>query len=287
MLNDRPYMRRPSFRPVWSITTVLLIANVVAFILQNLIPKEFVWNYLALSVAGLKHGYVYQLITFQFLHGGLFHLLGNCFGIYIFGRIIEDIFGKKNYIWLYLLSGTVGGLLQLAFALVSPRHFGETGVVGASAGLFGLIAAFAMHSPNQLVGILLLPISFPAKYLLIGEAIIAVAGLADRSGNVAHAAHLGGMLTGVLFIKWMSRSHKAIVVWRPFRRAREKREFAKVTPLRQPWKPKVVESELPPEEFMAQEVDPILDKISAQGIQSLTDRERQILEAARKKMARK
>ena len=291
MLEDRHYMRNSPYRSMWSMTTILIAANVLAFVLQYGLEyfRIPVTHALALSLDGLKSGKLYQLITFQFLHGGVLHLLGNVLAIFFFGRAMEEILGSKNFLKLYFMGGCVGGLMQMLFAFLVPNMYGHS-VVGASAGAAALIAAFATHSPDQPITMLLffvIPITFPAKVLLLIEGAITVFGIAFPSGPIAHAAHLGGLLTGIIYIRWLGRSNRAVMVWRPFRRRSPKREYAKVVPMKDPWKPKIVEPELPPAEFMAQEVDPILDKISAHGIQSLTDRERQILEAARKKMARK
>lgn len=285
MLDDRHYMRQPRFSNAWSMTTLLIVANFVAFIVQwYFISPRFTSAYLALSTYGVKHGLLYQFLTFQFLHGGWMHLLFNCLGIYMFGRIVEDRLGTKNFLILYFLGGVIGGLVQVLLGFAFPHYFSGA-VVGASAGLFALIAAFAIQSPEETILLFFLPL--PAKYILFIQGGAALVGLIAHEQVIAHGAHLGGMLTGIGFIRWLSRPRDAIVRWRPFRRAPKKREFAKVIPLRQPWKPKMVEPDLPPAEFMAQEVDPILDKISAQGIQSLSEREKQILEAARKKMAKK
>ena len=102
MLEDRPYMRRPSFAPRWSITLLLVIANAAAFILQNLLATaapQIILNS-GLSVNGLSHGYVWQLITFQFMHAGWLHLLLNCFAIYMFGREVEEALGRKGFLTL-------------------------------------------------------------------------------------------------------------------------------------------------------------------------------------------
>jgi membrane associated rhomboid family serine protease len=262
---------------------MLIAANIVAYLLQLVLPATFVWPYLALSVEGIKHGLVYQLLSFQFLHGGWFHLFGNCLALYFFGREVEERLGARNYLMLYFGGGAVGGLFQIAIAFLMPQYFAGA-VVGASAGVFAVVAAFATQSPNETVFLLFMPI--PAKFLLLIQGGAALVGLIAHERGIAHGAHIGGMLSGILFIRWLGRTNKAIVVWRPFRRPR-KRELAKIIPLQQPWKHKVIEPELPAAEFMAQEVDPILDKIAAQGLQSLTDGEKQILEAARKKIAKR
>ena len=297
MLEDRTYMRRRSFTPRWSMTLLLVIANIAAFILQSLIasatPKILVNS--ALSVAGLSHGYVWQLLTFQFMHSGWIHLLLNCLAIYMFGREVEEALGRKGFLTLYFSSGIIGGLLQVAYSrllawLMNQPAFLTTPVVGASAGAFGLIAAFAMLYPQRPLMLLLffiIPVNMRAKFLLLFEGIVALVGLASVGSNVAHAAHLGGMLTGIIFIRYAIHWQ-----WPQFHRTKRRplQRLVKVPfekSARWGGARSAEVEDLPPEEFLSREVDPILDKISAQGIQSLTERERRILEAAREKMAKR
>jgi len=297
MLEDRTYMRRRSFTPRWSMTLLLVIANAAAFILQSLIasaaPKILVNS--ALSVAGLSHGYVWQLLTFQFMHSGWIHLLLNCLAIYMFGREVEEALGRKGFLTLYFSSGVIGGLLQVAYSrllawLMNQPAFLTTPVVGASAGAFGLIAAFAMLYPQRPLMLLLffiIPVNMRAKFLLLFEGIVALVGLASVGSNVAHAAHLGGMLTGIIFIRYAIHWQ-----WPQFHRTKRRplQRLVKVPfekSARWGGARSAEVEDLPPEEFLSREVDPILDKISAQGIQSLTERERRILEAAREKMAKR
>src|SRR5882672_4115677 len=294
MLADRHYMRRPSFSGR-SATVTILIINVVAFVLQILhygyppVPRGN--DYLALSVEGLRHGYVWQLLTFQFMHGNFIHLLLNCWAIFVFGREVEDALGRRSFFTLYFSSGVIGGLLQALAGVLLGGHFAGT-VVGASAGVFGLIAAFAVLYPERPLMMLLffiIPISMRAKFLLLISGLAALFGIAFPSDNIAHAAHLGGMLCGIIFVRYAIHWH-----WRWPRLRRTTRP-----PLRRlvrvPSQKSVfwgqtkddMPQDLPPAEFLSKEVDPILDKISAHGIQSLTDRERRILEAAREKMGKR
>ncbi|MEI6782169.1 MAG: rhomboid family intramembrane serine protease, partial [Verrucomicrobiota bacterium] len=151
MLDDRYYMRRPTFGSPWSATVVLVAVNVVAFILQSVLSgfSSFPTNrFFALSVDGLRHGFVWQLLTYQLMHGGLIHLLLNCWAIYVFGREVEDTLGRQKFLALYFSSGVIGGLFQALGGLLLRGHFAES-VVGASAGAFGLVAAFATLYPER------------------------------------------------------------------------------------------------------------------------------------------
>jgi membrane associated rhomboid family serine protease len=209
MLENRDYMRRTPDGFRWSATVVLLVVNSVAFILQlTVLPHVIHESYLALSLEGLRRGYVWQLLTFQFLHAGWLHLILNCWALYMFGRDVEWTLGKARFIMLYFSSGVVGGLFQEFVALIWPHYFGSA-VVGASAGIFGVVSAFAMLFPERPLMLLILfviPLKMRAKYLLLINLLLTALGLSFPKsffgGNVAHAAHLGGILTGLAFIRW-------------------------------------------------------------------------------------
>ena len=209
MLENRDYMRRTPDGFRWSATVVLLVVNAVAFILQlTVLPHVIHESYLALSLEGLRRGYVWQLLSFQFLHAGWLHLILNCWALYMFGRDVEWTLGKARFITLYFSSGVVGGLFQEFVALIWPHYFGSA-VVGASAGIFGVVSAFAMLFPERPLMLLILfviPLKMRAKYLLLINLLLTALGLSFPKsffgGNVAHAAHLGGILTGLAFIRW-------------------------------------------------------------------------------------
>ena len=283
-------------------TVLLVIANIVAFVLQmvlqNAVPASS--GYLALSVEGLSRGYVWQLLTFQFMHSGPIHLLLNCWAIYMFGRDVEQALGRRSFLTLYFSTGIMGGLLQAALdvglaKIVHQPELLRMHVVGASAGAFGLIAAFAMLFPERPLMLLLffiIPVNMRAKFLLLFEGLLALFGIVyatrPSSGpHIADAAHLGGMLTGIIFVRYAVHWE-----WPRFDRAKRGplRPLVKVPSQKSAlWgrTKNATAEDLPPEEFLSKEVDPILEKISAHGIQSLTERERRILEAAREKMAKR
>ena len=223
------------------------------------------------------------------MHGGIWHLVCNMIALYFFGRAVEEMLGAAAMLKLYFLSGTIGGLFQVALSLAVPAYFPhDQGVVGASAGIFGLIAAFATREPNYPITLLVffvLPVTLLAKWLLLFEAVISVGGLFMATSTTAHGAHLGGMLTGIAFIKWGGWFAGAGDLWGMRARRRSPRPMVRASVLHAVRRPRKLAEELPPAEFISREVDPILEKISAHGIHSLTERERQILEAARSKMA--
>jgi membrane associated rhomboid family serine protease len=212
-------------------TFAILALNVAVYF----ISEWFAWHrsapveeWFALSQRGLGHGWLWQVITFQFLHAPLahppgwqtihhldipWHLILNCWGIFVFGPPVEFTLGRKKFVLLYLLSGSAGGLLQILAGALSHHFAGP--VVGASAGLFGLIAAFTTLYPATPMTVLLLfviPVRMSANTMLtVATAItvggLVVAGLWPNLGinRIAHGAHLGGLICGLIFLRWQMR----------------------------------------------------------------------------------
>lgn len=304
MIADRDYMREPGWRGQRSVTVWLVIANVLIFLAQLVAQRamgDTVFDrYFALSEDGIRHGYLWQVFTFQFLHAGLIHLLLNCWALYVFGRDLEEQLGRARFLGLYLLSGVVGGVVQLVCAWIAPSYFGGM-LVGASAGVFGLIAAYGALFPEREFTVLIffiLPVTLRAKMLLLWGAVFAIVGALMPGGNVAHAAHLGGMLGGLMFLN-MSPSASAAVggagaLWDRLRLRFRLRKPAGDRTRSDRWQKLEWDPPRPaspaggrPDQFMTREVDPILEKIAAHGIQSLTQGEREILEQARARMAKR
>lgn len=294
MLDDRHYMRPGyggSVRWTASPTLVLLALNTAVFVLQQInhvYIQSPVEAYLTLSATGLSRGWVWQLISFQFLHFSFWHFFMNSLGIYFLGRMLESVLGVGRFYEVYFASGTVGGILQGGLGMLFPMHFGGP-VMGASAGLSGLLAVFCMLHRNETIQVFFV---FPVRAWYVLIASLAIAGffvLVPSESGVAHAAHLGGLLAGIAYVQWILQRERRLFNWRPYAdlvgaerktRAAPSRKFSLQRPKAEP-------ADLPPEEFISQEVDPILDKISAHGIHSLTERERKILDRARAKMAKR
>lgn len=301
MLDDRHYMR-PEYRPGSSLggllrlpaSILLMIVLGACFLLQQVDLAYFRGYYesgLILSNSGLAHGHLWQLLTYQFLHVGLLHLLGNLIGIWFFGRYVEERLGKGRFLTLYFISGVVGGLFQSLLAFLFPYHF-PSAVVGASAGVMALIAAFALMEPESPI-LLFFILPLRAKYLLYMELAVSMFfTIVPSDPGMAHAAHLGGILFAMGYMRWGLNLSHSMAEWNPFqRKIRRERlmKAAKVIPSSKLRRKSGSDTptDLPSEEFISKEVDPILDKISAHGIQSLTERERAILQAARNKMSKR
>ena len=164
-----------------------------------------------------------QIVTYMFMHGGFTHLLFNMFTLFMFGRVLEQVWGAKRFLVFYMATGIGTGLVQevvqyvyfqtslsmyegvsLAPGLVIPmaEYLNLWTTVGASGAIYGILMAFAMTFPNERMFVIPIPFPIKAKYfVLIFGAIELLSGLSPRMGdNVAHFAHLGGMVFGLLLI---------------------------------------------------------------------------------------
>jgi membrane associated rhomboid family serine protease len=280
-------------------TVKLMIALVASFALLQIALVYFSSGWLALlplDLEGVKRGYLWQLVTFQFVHVGLFHLACNLLGLWLCGRFVEHVLGARRFLLFYLGSGIAGGLLHLALAAAVPKVFGVP-VFGASAGVMALVALFCLLQPEaEFLVMFVLPIK--AKILLIAETSIALFfTLVPSDPGIAHAAHLGGIAAAFLFFRRRWHDEMISVPWDGLasrlkgflRRPAASRANAQVRPKRPARVVRDQRQDVPPpgEDFMAREVDPILEKVAAHGIHSLTAKEKETLERARSRMGKR
>jgi len=301
MLEDRDYMRQESYAPRVSFTVALIVVNVVAFIIQKISwsrpdGETIQGSYFALSLVGLAHWRIWEFVTFQFMHVNWLHLLLNQLCIFFFGRSIESAIGGARFLSLYFTSGIMGGIVQMIYSFTTS-DYGP--LVGASAGASGLIGAFALMAWDEEFTMIFyfIPVTMRGRTLFwasVGLAILGIAlpnlmptgGIAG-SAHIANAAHLGGLLAGFFYVRQIIQGRWQLPEWNLPSRAAAPRELAaKSVGQKSSWKLNAIPpaEDLTQDEFLQKEVDPILDKISARGIQSLTAREREILEKARSRM---
>ncbi len=208
------------WRRVPPVTFAIIGINVVIFLYELWLGSQSPWRQrafvskFALSLEGLQHGAFWKLLTFQFLHGGWLHLLLNCWSIFVFGPALESVLGKARYARLYLFGGVAGGALQMLAALLSDARFGGS-VVGASAGVFALIAAFTYIFPEARMTLLLffvIPVRMTANRMLTLAAGITVLGILWPNWllgrHVAHVAHLGGLIAGLVIVRVFMREFR-------------------------------------------------------------------------------
>lgn len=247
----------------------LLIANVVVFLI-TMVNQDFFFQWFAFAPSQLLTR-PWGAVTYMFLHGDLMHLLVNMLVLFFFGPPLEARWGSTEFIKFYLICGFGGVALSFIFA--------SAWIVGASAAIYGLMLAFAMHWPEAPIYIWgIFPVK--AKWLvavLFGVSLMSAFG--GDGGNIAHFAHLGGIISGFLYLK---------SDWRPGEGKRGRRSGTRVRRMaivpREDSKEEASRGERPApelttrEESMLDEVDRILDKISAEGMASLTNEERSVLD---------
>jgi len=188
-----------------------------------------------LSAHDVLHGRIYQLLTYGFIHLGSFHLLFNMLMLWMFGSMLERHFGSRQFLEFYLFGIIGAGVTSvvLAYSLGTFVHLTpNTVTVGASGGIYAILMAAAMLFGDQEVFLFPLPFAMKLKYLVAILAIIAVVGAISEWGGTANIAHLGGLLFGYLYVKFVPRRGLSFVFSEGFYGARNfyhrwKRERAK------------------------------------------------------------
>jgi membrane associated rhomboid family serine protease len=238
----------------------MLKANVAVFLMFLLLRSGSLYGLLALSLDGVRHGFLWQPLTYMFLHGSFTHLIFNMMTLYFLGPETERAMGSKHFLAMYLLSGLLGGL---GWIWLSATPFDLC--VGASGAIYGVLAAFATLYPRRELMLIFFPVPIMAWKFVIGLALIEFLLAGNQSSGIAHTAHFAGAFAGFLYIDQLFESTLLRRLW-----ARARDYVAQ-----RPHAPRAA----PPPPDQA-EVDRILDKITAQGIQSLTKAERQTLHRA-------
>jgi len=273
------------FIPRWttgrrSVVTLLILGSVLAFIGQGFAETTYpgvVQDWFCLSLRGLRQGYVWQLVTYLFVHGipggslkiGVVHLFLNMVMLYFVGREVEAIAGPRHLLGMYFLGGIAGGVGQIAASPATATF------AGASAGVCAVLLAFTTILPEFEVTMLLflvVPVRLRAKYvgwLVAGSA--AVMAAFHLVPGVASVAHLGGCLTGWIYARQLGFGSPWWIQRRMIERRQREERLLRMTS----------------DQYMTEEIDPILDKIARDGIRSLTRQERRILERGREKISQK
>ncbi|MDF1869747.1 MAG: rhomboid family intramembrane serine protease [Phycisphaerales bacterium] len=269
--------------PGWSVNTWVIVINIAVHLLAVTVLMPALYNIGSLTVHdAFQRLEVWRLITFQFLHSpaSIWHLGMNMFGLWIFGPMVEQYLGGKKYLAFYLICGLCGGLLfSILTVLGNTTGANIPGLlsndfnmplIGASAGVFGVIVACAYIAPNTTVQLLFPPIPMKLKFFAYGYVGLAVFQLLAGSNNAGgEAAHLGGAIGGYYFIR---NSHHLLDFFDVFGDSRGKSASNRSR------KSTKAKRGTPSEA----EVDRILAKVATSGIGSLTDKEKQTLNKASK-----
>jgi membrane associated rhomboid family serine protease len=297
MLSDRSYMHDDYPRNRTSALTWLISAIVGVFVLQFVFLRILdlggtLEDFLALTVPNLKSGKVWTLVSYALLHSktNFLHIISNLLGLYFLGRILEPMLGARRFVWLFVGAIATGGILWAA------AHWQVTGgaAIGASAGVAGLFVVFACFYPNQPMTFLLffvLPVTLKPKYVafallgmeLIGFLFYEIMGAVSPFGSaIAHSAHLGGMLAGWVYFRyihdanWSLKSSRSDIELPRWLKKAPKAAAITVEPL-----------DTTRREDLRAEVDRILDKINSHGFGALTADEKRLLDEARDLLSRR
>ena len=309
------------FRNIPIVTRNLLIINVLVYLLASVLQfggKSLTdWGALHFFMASDFH--VYQFITYQFLHGGFTHLFFNMFALWMFGCVIENVWGPKKFIFYYIFCGVGAGLCQEMVQYISFAADGLTSMdpgqvlnvngqrlmtvdqimnlsctIGASGAVYGILLAFGMTFPNERIFIFPLPIPIKAKWFVAVYAIIEfVSAMSSVGDGVAHMAHIGGMLFGFLLILyWRKRPNSYFNVdatrqffdrWSRTSRTRQT-SYTSYTSNSSYSRPEDDMEYNARKKARQEEIDKILDKIRVSGYDSLSKEEkRRLFEASHEK----
>jgi membrane associated rhomboid family serine protease len=254
--------RKMQFGLMWTPAVKwLIIINSGIYIAQELLPIH-TWNifdWVGLVPWAIWHdGWVWQLVTYMFFHGGIWHLVFNMLALWMFGSMMERTWGTKRFLRYYFLTGIGAGLSTFLFTLNST-----TPTIGASGAIYGLLVAYAVTFPEHTIYLYFF-IPIKAKYFALLFGLIEfIASISYSGDSIGHIAHLGGMVVGFVYLKrqklWMgieTRLRKSLDHLQEQRRQREEHET----------------------ENVRQQIDQILDKINRVGYQNLTRKERKILD---------
>ena len=295
-----------------TMTKNLLIVNVLAFIATFVFERSGIdlTRMLGLHFFLASEFHIYQFIKYMFLHGGFTHILFNMFALWMFGSVIERVWGPKKFLFYYICCGVGAGFTQelvqyITYSMegiAAYQYVNAGGVqmttdayinlwttIGASGAVYGILLAFGMIFPNERLFIIPFPFPIKAKWLIVGYiAIELFSAMSGPGDGVAHMAHLGGMLFGFLLIRYWQKHPDSSA---GFGRSRGQEFFDNLKrkyDARQNQQHMKAEHTSAPrretdEEYNArqrknqEEVDAILDKIRKSGYDSLTKEEKKKL----------
>ncbi len=265
----------------------LLIANFVVFLLQNMIGGLTMQLAFVPALALVRP---WTLVTYMFAHGGIGHIIFNMIALFFFGPPIEDRLGSRGFLIFWFVSGLGGAALSFAFAYHAP-------IIGASAGVYGVLLAFAMFYPDMPIyiwGILPVKAKWLVGFMFVLSLMNAFGGASD---GVAHFAHLGGLVGAFLYLRFAGqhrfgahRAGRGGGMMSRIRGAVPKRKNRNLTVV--PGgsgdtggtpAPRPPQQRRTDDARMLDELDRVLDKISTEGIGSLTSEERRLLDEASKR----
>ena len=297
-----------------TMTKNLLVINILAYAATWVLKGSGVDlnGLLGLHFFLASEFHVYQFLTYMFLHGSFTHILFNMFALWMFGSVIERVWGPKKFLFYYIVCGVGAGIVQelvqygsyMAQGLAAYQYVNMGGAqismdsyinlwttIGASGAVYGILLAFGMIFPNERLFIIPFPFPIKAKWLIVGYiAIELFSAMSGPGDGVAHMAHLGGMLFGFLLIRyWRNHPDSSQRFGRSYgqelfdnlrRKYEERQRNQRMHAEQTKWEERRRETD---EEYNQrqrqnqEEIDAILDKIRKSGYDSLTKEEKQKL----------
>lgn len=204
----------------------IIIINIILYV-ATLIIGDYMYEKLALFYFKSPYFEPYQLLTHMFMHGSFLHILFNMYTLFMFGCVLENVWGGKKFLFYYLVTGLGAAALHLgvlhlqAVGYASHAAAGDiraqialnslmvTPTVGASGAIYGLLLAYGMLFPNNMMGLVFPPVTLKAKYfVLIFGALELLLGITGPSSGIAHFAHLGGMIFGFFLILYWKKNNR-------------------------------------------------------------------------------
>ena len=207
-MNQPVFNSRPAGRSaIPNVIFALLIANGLIFALQQMSPRFMMINFALWPATHSQSPFMpWQLLTYGFLHGNLTHIAFNMFGLWMFGQDLERLWGPKRFLNYFLVCVVGAGIIQL---LVAGFQGGLYPTVGASGGLFGLLLAYGLTFPNRIVVPLFPPIPMRAiTFVIVFGLLELYLGVSGNAPGIANFAHLGGMLVGLLMLRFWGRRRR-------------------------------------------------------------------------------
>ena len=243
---------------------ILIIANGAVFLLLMMVGSPLITAFGLIPRWTWSRFFIWQLFTYMFLHGGMFHLFFNMYALWIFGCEIERMWGPKAFLRYYFITGVGAGIIH---TLITPMSMVPT--IGASGAVLGVLAAFTMMFPDRELTLLLFfifPVRMKARTMaLLFAGISLFSGVLGSADGIAHFAHLGGMLVGYLYLKYDWRWDALKKRFKDWQRKRRMR---------------VVRRKEEEKEKLRRLVDQVLDKANEVGMENLTRDEKLLLKKA-------
>lgn len=187
------------------VTKVFILINIAVYLLESAQGGMLVEQFALWPLGPNFH--VWQIVSYAFLHGNFAHILFNMFGLNMFGSDVERHLGSGRFVIFYLVCVVVAAVTQLAVSGTTGANYPT---IGASGGIFGVLLAFAIFFPERKIIPLIPPIPLPARvFVMIYGGLELALGVTGSEAGVAHFAHLGGMLGGILMLLVLQRSHSS------------------------------------------------------------------------------